>query len=94
MRQQGGADQHHAIRGLALAPYGINVNSVAPGVVVTPMWEQLDVDYGRAAGVEPGESMAAFITKIPLKRPQIRRPSRPPSHSCARPKRTTSRDTR
>jgi NAD(P)-dependent dehydrogenase (short-subunit alcohol dehydrogenase family) len=54
---------------LALAPYGINVNSVCPGVVVTPMWDTLDVDYGRVAGVAPGESIAAFIAKIPMKRP-------------------------
>ena len=35
---------------LALAPYGINVNSVCPGVVITPMWDKLDVDYGRVVG--------------------------------------------
>ncbi len=39
---------------LALAPYGINVNSVCPGVVVTPMWDTLDVDYGRALGRSAG----------------------------------------
>lgn len=54
---------------LALAPFGINVNAVCPGVVVTPMWDQLDMDYGRLSGAKPGESMAAFIARIPLKRP-------------------------
>lgn len=54
---------------LAFAPYGINVNAVCPGVVPTPMWEQIDRDRGRIAGVAPGESMKAFVERIPLKRP-------------------------
>ncbi len=54
---------------MALAPYGINVNSVCPGVVVTPMWDMLDREYGRVSGVAPGESIAAFIAKTPMKRP-------------------------
>ena len=38
---------------LALAPYGINVNAVAPGVVATPMWDRLDLEYGRLSGDRP-----------------------------------------
>ncbi|MHC4169525.1 MAG: SDR family NAD(P)-dependent oxidoreductase [Planctomycetota bacterium] len=53
---------------LAFAPY-INVNAVCPGVVPTPMWEQIDQDRGRIAGVAPGESMKPFIERTPLKRP-------------------------
>jgi D-sorbitol dehydrogenase (acceptor) len=53
---------------LALAPYHINVNAVCPGVVPTPMWEQIDRDRGRIAGVPPGEAMKAFIEKVPLRR--------------------------
>lgn len=56
---------------LALARYGINVNSVCPGVVLTPMWNELDLAYGRVSGARPGETMAAFIARIPLKRPTL-----------------------
>lgn len=53
---------------LAFAPYNINVNAVCPGIIPTPMWEQIDRDRGRIAGMAPGESMQMFIDQIPLKR--------------------------
>jgi NAD(P)-dependent dehydrogenase (short-subunit alcohol dehydrogenase family) len=53
---------------LAFSPYNINVNAVCPGVVPTPMWEQIDRDRGRITGAGPGESMKAFIEKVPLQR--------------------------
>jgi NAD(P)-dependent dehydrogenase (short-subunit alcohol dehydrogenase family) len=53
---------------LAFAPYNINVNAVCPGVVPTPMWEQIDQDRGRISGLAPGESMKPFIERTPLKR--------------------------
>jgi len=53
---------------LALAPYRINVNAVCPGVVPTPMWDQIDADRARLFGATPGEAMAAYIQAIPLRR--------------------------
>jgi acetoin reductase-like protein len=53
---------------LALSEYNINVNAVAPSVVPTPMWEQIDKDYSRILGKKPGQSMKEFIERIPLKR--------------------------
>ncbi len=53
---------------LALAPYNINVNAVCPGIVPTPMWEQIDRDRGRLFGLRPGEAMASFIEMVPLRR--------------------------
>ncbi len=53
---------------LAFSPYNINVNAVCPGVVPTPMWDQIDRDRGRVTGVGPGESMKAFVDKVPLRR--------------------------
>ena len=53
---------------LAFKGYNINVNAVAPSVVPTPMWEQIDEDYSRILGKETSQSMKEFIERIPLKR--------------------------
>jgi len=53
---------------LAFSPYNINVNAVCPGVIPTPMWEQIDRDRARLMGARPGEAMKAFIDKVPLQR--------------------------
>jgi NAD(P)-dependent dehydrogenase (short-subunit alcohol dehydrogenase family) len=53
---------------LAFAAYNINVNAVCPGIIPTPMWEQIDRDRGRISGLAPGESIKAFIEQTPLKR--------------------------
>lgn len=54
---------------LALAKYNINVNAVAPGLVPTPMWIQIDHERGEIFGSKPGEAMHNFIEQnVPLKR--------------------------
>lgn len=53
---------------MALAPYNITVNAVCPGIVPTPMWQQIDEERGKLFGAQPGEAMAAFINTVPLKR--------------------------
>ena len=52
----------------ALCEYNINVNAIAPSVVPTPMWEQIDKAYCRILGKKTGQSMKEFIEQIPLKR--------------------------
>jgi len=53
---------------LALTPYNINVNAIAPSMVRTDMWEQIDKQYSRILDIVPGRSMEEFIKRIPLKR--------------------------
>jgi NAD(P)-dependent dehydrogenase (short-subunit alcohol dehydrogenase family) len=53
---------------LAFSAYNINVNAVCPGVIPTPMWEQIDRDRARLMDARPGEAMKAFIEKVPLQR--------------------------
>jgi NAD(P)-dependent dehydrogenase (short-subunit alcohol dehydrogenase family) len=54
---------------LALARYNINVNAIAPGVVPTTMWVQIDKERGEIFGSQPGEALHTFIeNSIPLKR--------------------------
>ena len=52
---------------LAFAPY-INVNAIAPSIVPTPMWEQVDRDRSRLAGQPAGHAMKSYTERIPLKR--------------------------
>lgn len=54
----------------ALAKNGITVNAFAPGVVATPLWNQLDKDLmAMGASKAPGEAMEAFSAGILLGRP-------------------------
>lgn len=53
---------------LALAPQRIRVNAVCPGVVDTPMWAQIDREWGQAVGAQPGEVLAARVAAVPLGR--------------------------
>jgi len=52
-----------------LAPYNINVNAVCPGLVPTPMWDNIDKVQGQQRqGLKAGEWMQKSIDSIPLKR--------------------------
>ena len=49
----------------ALADNGITVNAFAPGVVVTPLWKQLDEDLMAIGDAQrPGEALEAFSAGI------------------------------
>ena len=53
---------------LALAKHNILVNAVCPGIVPTPMWDQIDEDRARLFGYEAGTARAALVEQVPLKR--------------------------
>lgn len=53
-----------------LAPDRITSNCVCPGAVDTPMWEQIDREWGALEGVAPGEMWKQRIRPIPLGRPE------------------------
>lgn len=54
--------------GLALIKHGINVNAIAPGVVDTPMWDQVDREFGRYEGLAPGEKKKLVAQQVPIGR--------------------------
>ncbi|TIV67508.1 MAG: L-iditol 2-dehydrogenase [Mesorhizobium sp.] len=45
--------------GLALIKHGINVNGIAPGVVDTPMWDQVDALFARYENLQVGLAVPA-----------------------------------
>lgn len=53
---------------LALAPHKINVNAIAPGIVDTPFWDEVDKQFAALLGMEVGEPKRTFIKSIPLGR--------------------------
>lgn len=54
----------------ALAPHKITVNGFAPGVVLTPLWEQLDKDLVEIGTSKvPGEAIDMFSSNILVGRP-------------------------
>jgi D-sorbitol dehydrogenase (acceptor) len=57
---------------LALAPHKINVNAIAPGIVDTPFWDEVDKQFAKLLNMEVGEPKRTFIQSIPLGR--IERP--------------------
>lgn len=53
---------------LALAEHKINVNAIAPGVVDTPFWEEVDKQFAKIMNLEPGEPKRRAVASIPLGR--------------------------
>jgi acetoin reductase-like protein len=53
---------------LALAPHKINVNAIAPGIVDTPFWDEVDKQFARLLNMEVGEPKRKFSAMIPLGR--------------------------
>jgi D-sorbitol dehydrogenase (acceptor) len=53
---------------MALAEHGINVNAVAPGIVDTPFWEEVDRQFAKIQGLPVGEPKRRAIASIPLGR--------------------------
>jgi len=53
---------------LAMAPHGIRVNGIAPGVVDTPMWDQVDSLFAQAEGLALGEKKRRAGLEVPLGR--------------------------
>ncbi len=49
-------------------PKGIRVNSIAPGVIYTAMWEKQKIDYAKKRDLDPEEVMDYFKAKIPLRK--------------------------
>jgi NAD(P)-dependent dehydrogenase (short-subunit alcohol dehydrogenase family) len=60
---------------LQLAPYRVNVNTVCPGIIRTPMWDTgarvLSQGYLPFKGMSPDEVFISVVgNMIPMKRPQ------------------------
>ena len=53
---------------LAMAPHGIRVNGIAPGVVDTPMWAGVDALFARYENLPIGEKKRRVGLEVPLGR--------------------------
>ncbi|MBV8868861.1 MAG: L-iditol 2-dehydrogenase [Acetobacteraceae bacterium] len=54
--------------GLALIEHGINVNAIAPGVIDTPMWDQVDALFAKYENLPIGEKKRRVGRAVPYGR--------------------------
>ena len=54
--------------GLALIKYKINVNGISPGVVDTPMWDEVDAMFAKYENLPPGEKKRQVGAGVPYGR--------------------------
>jgi len=54
--------------GLGLIKHGINVNGIAPGVVDTPMWDEVDAGFASYEGLQPGDKKRQVGLAVPAGR--------------------------
>jgi NAD(P)-dependent dehydrogenase (short-subunit alcohol dehydrogenase family) len=50
------------------ARHGIRVNAMCPGVVFTPLWQEMKADYARKRSMQPEEVRPYLESKIPMGR--------------------------
>lgn len=55
----------------ALAPYGINVNAMAPGIVDTPFWTEADRQYAEILDKKPRQQFEEYAALPPLGRASV-----------------------
>ncbi|WP_263771124.1 L-iditol 2-dehydrogenase [Propionivibrio soli] len=51
---------------LAMAPHGIRVNAIAPGVIDTPMWKHVDALFAKYENLSLGEKKRQVGEAVPL----------------------------
>ena len=51
---------------LAMAPHGIRINGIAPGVIDTPMWQRVDALFARHENLPLGEKKKRVGKAVPL----------------------------
>jgi NAD(P)-dependent dehydrogenase (short-subunit alcohol dehydrogenase family) len=51
---------------LAMAPHGIRVNGIAPGVIDTPMWQHVDALFAQYENLPIGEKKKQVGLAVPL----------------------------
>jgi len=51
-----------------LAPHGIRVNALCPGIIETPMWDQIDREMFAEYGIPMGEFRKQRLQRVPMGR--------------------------